>query len=328
MCYSALKLFSETNVDSNPIRCEMSPLRPEVRVEPVEAQDVSSVIDFLRKEFVPHLGSEVLRGLFEYRWMTEAEDKPNLGFALRSGNRIVGFIGAIYAVRQLVGQTVKMCNLSSWYVEPRFRWASMKLLYTVLSQKEYIFTNFTASPAVGRIMEALGFKTIDRQKLVYLPWHLSMATLGRRGCDVVSNVNDIADILQGDERRFFEDHLRYRVKHYVLGSADRYSYIVFKRRSFPGKAAFGGIPIQRVRMMWYPCMEVLYLGNRELAIEKWASLVATVIRRERVLAVVAAERFFGDQAPGGARLEHRNYLLTRAPLHSTVDSLYSEWVVM
>jgi hypothetical protein len=302
--------------------------RAQVRVDPVEAQDVSSVIDFLRKGFVPHLASEILRGLFEYHWMTEAEDKPNLGFALRSGNRIVGFIGAIYAVRQLAGRTVKVCNLSSWYVEPRFRWASMKLLYTVLAQKEYIFTNFTASPTVGRIMEALGFKTIDRQKLVYLPWHISRAMFGRHRCDVVADLNQIADILQGDERQFFEDHLQYRVKHYVVGNADRYSYIVLKRRSFPGEVAFGSIPIQRVRLMWYPCMEVLYLGNRELAIEKWPSLVATVIRREKVLAVVAAERFFGDRAPAGVRLDHRNYLLARAPLDSTVDSLYSEWVVM
>jgi hypothetical protein len=75
-------------------------------------------------------------------------------------------------------------------------------------------------------------------------------------------------------------------------------------------------------------MEVLYLGNRKLAIEKWPSLVATMIRREKVLAVVAAERFFGDRAPAGVRLDHRNYLLARAPLDWAVDSLYSEWVVM
>src|SRR5271167_4848471 len=152
----------------------MSSKRPNVQVEPVEAREVSGVIDFLRKGFVPHLAPEVLRGLFEYRWLTETQDKPNLGFVLRSGNRIVGFLGAIYAVRLLAGQTVKVCNLSTWYVEQEFRWASMKLLYAVLSQKEYIITNFTASPGVRRVMEALGFKTIDHQKFAYLPWHFPL----------------------------------------------------------------------------------------------------------------------------------------------------------
>ena len=57
--------------------------RAQVQVDPVEARDVSSVIDFLRKGFVPHLASETLRGLFEYRWMTEAEARawePKLVF--------------------------------------------------------------------------------------------------------------------------------------------------------------------------------------------------------------------------------------------------------
>src|SRR6266849_5026263 len=115
----------------------MGPERSNVRVGPVEVQEVPRVIDFLRNGFVPHLAPEALRGLFEYRW-TGLQDKPNLGFALKSGNRIVGFLGAIYAVRPLAGQTVKVCNLSTWYVEPEFRWASMKLLYGVMSQKEYV----------------------------------------------------------------------------------------------------------------------------------------------------------------------------------------------
>jgi acetoacetyl-CoA synthetase len=305
----------------------MSGERSSVKVEPVEAQEVPNVINFLRSGFVPHLVPEVLRGLFEYRW-SGPQEKPNLGFALRSGNRIVGFLGVVYAVRPLAGQTVKVCNLSTWYVEPKFRWASMKLLYAVMSQKEYMITNFTASPGVRKVMEALGFKTIDHQKLVYLPWHFPLELLGRHRCEVLVQPADIEDILRGDERQLFQDHLPYRVKHYVLRAADRHSYIVFKRRSFPGEAAFSRIRIKKLRLMWYPCMEVLYLGNPELAADNWASLVATVIRSERVLAVVVAERFMGDGAPDGTRLDHRNYLLTRAPLDSTVDSLYSELVVM
>jgi hypothetical protein len=75
-------------------------------------------------------------------------------------------------------------------------------------------------------------------------------------------------------------------------------------------------------------MEVLYLSNPDLAKSNWGRLVASIIRRERVLAVVAAERFLGVDPPAGASLDHRNYLLARVPLNTTIDSLYSEFAIL
>lgn len=295
-------------------------------VRPVAGDEIARVIDFLRKGFVPHLTPDALRLLFEYRWSGMSE-KPSLGFALWSGNEIVGFLGAIYAERPLAGGIIKTCNLSTWYVQPEFRWASMKLLYAVLAQKAYTIINLTPSPGVRRIMELLGFEAIDRRKFVYLPWHFRRE-LFRSGPDVVTDAEAVAHVVEDDERCLLRDHLPYGLRHYVLRKGADYSYLVLKRRSFPGEAAFGRIPIQKVRLKWYPCMEVLYLGNPRLARDQWGSLVATILRRERVLGVVVAERFLGANAPAGACFDHRNYLLARSPLKGTIDSLYSELAVL
>ena len=80
--------------------------------------------------------------------------------------------------------------------------------------------------------------------------------------------------------------------------------------------------------MWYPCMEVLYLRNLPLAVRHWGSLVATILRREHVLALVSPERLLGPNPPSGARLDHRNYLLARTTFSAVVDGLYSELAVL
>jgi hypothetical protein len=132
----------------------------------------------------------------------------------------------------------------------------------------------------------------------------------------------------GDDRQFLRDHVAHHLQHYVLRESGDYSYLILKRRSFPGEVAFNRIPIRKVRLMWYPCMEVLYLRNMQLAVRHWGSLVATILRREHVLAVVSPERFLGPDPPAGARLDHRNYLLARTTLNAAIDGLYSELAVL
>lgn len=305
----------------------MTALKSEVR--PVTLAEVPKVLDFLLSGWkqLAHRTPDELRPSFEYRW-TVGVDKPNLGFALWSADQVVGFLGAIYAERPLQGRLVKVCNLSAWYVRDDFRGAGVKLLLAAISQKDYCFTTFTSSNEVSKILDALKFTVIDDCKRVYLPWHYGREML-RWGSNVDWDPEKIAPVLQGDDRQFLRDHLPYRVKHYLLRSGDEYSYLILKRRLVPGEVALHNFPIEKARLMWYPSMEVLYLRNPQLALKNWGGLVATILRRERVLAVVAPERFFSSNAvPAGNPWRHRSFLLARTPIDGTMDSLYSELVVL
>lgn len=291
-------------------------------VRGVEPKDIPQVIEFLRGQ-APSLKPESTRFLFECHWTAE---KPDLGYALWHRGEVVGFLGAIYAERPLGGRLVRICNLSTWYVRPEFRNASLKLLYPILAQRAWSITNLTASPAAQRVMEGLGFQMIDRCKLVYLPWRFP-ADLFRRGVDLYTDRAEIATVLGGVELQYLQDHTPCPVKHYLLQRDGERSYLVLKRRAFPGHLAFGRFPIRKVKLMWYPCMEVLYLGNPCWAVRHWPGLVSAVIKRERVLAVVAPERLMGPDPPQGVRWEHRSYLLARESLDCVVDNLYSELAI-
>ena len=275
---------------------------------------------------MPHLPPDALRGLFEYRW-SQSNERPNLGFALYSGAEIVGFLGAIYADRSLAGRLVRTCNLTTAYVRPEFRWASLKLLAAAISDERYVMTSFTPSPTAAKILTAFGFQQTDHSKRVYLPWHFGRAMF-RPAAKLLTAPDEIAPLLEGESRRFLEDHLPYGLKHYLwLGDGAR-SYFVLRRRRFPGHVAFGRSPVRKLKLMWYPCMEMLYLDHAECAMRDWDRIAPAIIRRERVLAVVGPERLLGSNAPPGAHMEYKSFVLSREALPGTLDCLYSELAVL
>jgi acetoacetyl-CoA synthetase len=67
------------------------------------------------------------RRLFDHGWSDHGR-----GFVLLDGNTIVGFLGAIAARRQVNGQAVLVCNISSWSVDAKYRGWGIALLAALL----------------------------------------------------------------------------------------------------------------------------------------------------------------------------------------------------
>lgn len=300
--------------------------RSRLRVRAVILTEVPRVVDFLRAQFVSHIPANELMGLFNYSWRSGGE-KPTLGFALWSEERLVGFLGCIYAVRFVKGKFIRTCNLSTWYVQEPFRYAAMQLLYAALAQKDYWISSLTPSPRVGEILEQLGFQALDRFRWVYLPWSFSGALL-RKAPHVVSKPDSVRRVLDSEGQRVFDDHREFRLKHYVAQIGGEYTYIVLKRRSMPGNLAFPRFPVKKMRNLWYPAMEVLHVTNPIVAGRAWPDIVGAVIRREHVLGVYAGDHFLGESAPLGVRWNRTSYVLAREAGGEEIDSLYSELVLL
>ena len=295
-------------------------------VRPVTLSEVPQVIDFLRAEFVSHIPVNKLMGLFNYSWRSGGE-KPTFGFAIWSGERVVGFLGCIYAIRRLKGRTVRTCNACNWYVQEPFRSASILLLYAALAQKDYWIVILTPSPRVANILEKLGFRALDRFRWAYLPWSFP-GTLFRKAPNIISAPDSVRRVLDSEDQRVFDDHREFRLKHYVAELGKEYAYIVLKRRSMPGNLAFPGFPVKKVRDLWYPAMEVLHVTNPIVARHYWAEIVGAVIWRERVLGVYAGDHFLGEGAPVGIRWNRASYVFAKEAGAEEIDSLYSELVVL
>jgi acetoacetyl-CoA synthetase len=91
--------------------------RPGLYVRAAGPDDREPVCRFLEEAF-PESGIKAAtwRRLFDHGW---SDHGP--GFMLLDGNAVVGFLGAIAALRQVNGEAALVCNMSSWSVHTKYR---------------------------------------------------------------------------------------------------------------------------------------------------------------------------------------------------------------
>jgi hypothetical protein len=78
----------------------------------VEPADIPIIIDNIRREeFAQEHSPETLERIFRYEWL---KSKPNLGFVLTVGKRIVAFQALVYSERLVRGETRKFASRVSF----------------------------------------------------------------------------------------------------------------------------------------------------------------------------------------------------------------------
>ncbi len=82
---------------------------------------------------------------------------PNYGYLLESGGEPVGVILLISTMMQSPDMAITRCNLSSWYVEPRFTAYAAMLSTLAIRKKAVTYLNLTPAPHTVPILEAQGF---------------------------------------------------------------------------------------------------------------------------------------------------------------------------
>src|SRR2546428_71046 len=103
--------------------------------------------------------------LFEYPWAAS----PPRGWALYADGKAVGFIGAVFSARPLLGRVEKFCNPSSWIVLDEYRYASALLLKPILALKDHTVLSLSLSPAAYKVSLALGLRPLESEQLVLPP---------------------------------------------------------------------------------------------------------------------------------------------------------------
>jgi len=130
-----------------------------------------------------------------------AQDLGPVGQLMRVKGEPVGVILTMRSRRgDDAGQTV--VNLSSWYVDERYRLLAPRMLQQVLAEPSRTFTDLTPSPPVTEMMERFGFvRRHDGGIIIPLP----AAALRPGGSGTIAGI-DAADI-GTDARRLLQDHL-------------------------------------------------------------------------------------------------------------------------
>jgi acetoacetyl-CoA synthetase len=302
----------------------------------VDPRDIEAVIELVRSDDFAHEHSpETLRKLFTYQWMP---DKPNLGFVLSHGARIVGFIGTIYSDRHIQGRSYRMCNLSTLCLHPDYRGRqpragctgtqfSQLLLDKVLSSGDFTITGFSANHAASRLLESLGFERISDRKLVFRPG-ANLGTLFSRRSRILDDPDQILPLLDDDHQAILRDHLPYPCGHYLVLEDGRYSYIVTKHYRVRRSIVLGDWPVERIRKGYFLGSDVLYMSDPALALRHWERLKWRIMRRERTVALLADEWMFGPDAPAGAAIPRPVHVFGRKMEPRQIDKLYSEFIIL
>jgi len=130
---------------------------PVLHCRQIAAADVPAIVALLTRGF-PTRG----RAFWEHalQQLAKREPPPGLpqyGYLLESGGTPVGTILLICSTMRADGGPVARCNLSSWYVEPAFRFYASLLVSRALAHKNVTYLNVSPAPHTTPIIEAQGF---------------------------------------------------------------------------------------------------------------------------------------------------------------------------
>jgi acetoacetyl-CoA synthetase len=279
------------------------------RIRPAGPADVESICQFLHEGFEA-ISAKTWQSLFNYTWL---EKKPNFGFVAVDGETVIGFVGALYSKRRINGKTGLVCNLTSWYVRPDYHGWGAPLLAAALRDKTITFTALTPAPVTRQILKAMGFNSINSNKILFPPlFHIH--TLLRNAPSITFDSKRIDVLLNDEHRKIFYDHLPHDCLHAVISDGTEYLYLVAKRRVHGARRV--------------PYSELLYVSAPSLLARHLERIKLAIIRKQRTLAVEADEHLFLLSTPRGIRFE--NHAFCRSSLFNAreLDELYSELVIL
>jgi hypothetical protein len=128
-----------------------------LRCRQIDETDIEAVASFLARGFPAHE-----RGFWldAFARLTKHEPPPGFpkyGYLLESDRVVVGAILLICSTLPADGAVTTRCNLSSWYVEPRFRPYAPMLVSQAVRDKDVTYINISPAPHTRPIIEAQGF---------------------------------------------------------------------------------------------------------------------------------------------------------------------------
>jgi acetoacetyl-CoA synthetase len=268
---------------------------------------------------VDRIKPETWRNLFDYSWL---EQKPDRGLVLVDNSEIVGFLGTIYAKREINGKAGLTCNLSSWYVQPRYRGWGAALLHAALRDVSVTYMSLTPNPLSQQVFKMLGFLELGGSVLV-LPPLLHAETLRHARPRINFDPDDVHASLNDRQRSIFDDHAPYDCLQLAVQDGPEHAYIVVKRRVMPVPKLVSLLHAG----MTMPCSEILHCSNPPLLMRHLERVKLAILWRQRTVLLLAEARLFPQRLRGATMKEHATYR-SRLFDASELDKLYSELVLL
>ena len=260
--------------------------------------------------------------LLDHGWLV---NKPRIGLMLMDGEKLVGFLGLVYATRRIQGQNGLTCNLSSWYVKPQYRGWGAALISEAVKDASVSYTAFTPVPLTRGVLSALGFTDATVVKHLFLPLQ-NAGSLFSAAVPLSFDTAVIESILNPEHLGIFRDHQHCEVLQAVMGDADAYAYLVVKKR----RRRIGAEPSP----VFLTYTEILFCSNWTLLTRDFERVKLAFMKRQKTVAMMVDDHLIKGPAPRSLVVKGRNLFCSPNFIRSAtfrsddIDKLYSELVLL
>jgi hypothetical protein len=145
-----------------------SPL-PKIRSREIADRDIEGVVNLLTRGFEDRSPCYWQRALMKLKAHPTPVGLPKFGYLLESDGTLVGVILLIFSTTPAANGWRMRCNVSSWYVEPKFRCYAPMLISQATKYKNITYMNVSPSMQTLRVIEAQGFSCYSSGQFVSVP---------------------------------------------------------------------------------------------------------------------------------------------------------------
>jgi hypothetical protein len=142
---------------------------PAIRCRQIADADAPAIVALLARGFPARGRAFWQQALAQLAKREPPPGLPQYGYLLESAGRPVGAILLICSTMPAGEGFVARCNLSSWYVEPAFRFYASLLVSRALARKDVTYLNVSPAPHTMPIIEAQGFARYGDGLFVAVP---------------------------------------------------------------------------------------------------------------------------------------------------------------
>jgi hypothetical protein len=251
------------------------------------------------------------RALFRPGWKSPEE---HVGYALAEGERLVAFLGLLFAEIPAGSGTEKLCNVTSWVAHEDYRRESISLLLPLRRETGYTLTNMSGEAHVREVFRRLGFRMLEDRTAIFPPGFSPRRWRRARGLRIHRGEGAIRAILDGPEGQIYRDHAPYG-RHLVVEAEEGCCYCLYhvRRRRGLRTALFH------------------YVSHVPLFIRALPALGLHLLRRHgTVLTECDARLLKGAEVPGSLSIQRKFPRLYRSSTleREEVPNLYSEVVLL
>jgi hypothetical protein len=243
----------------------------------------------------------------------------HFGWVLVDGDEVVGFVSTILSERAIRGETMRLCNTSSWIVKPGYRAHSLALHAKVTADKSVAVTNLSPTLQTLKLLEKLGFTLMDKSERIILPVVTPRTFTDR--CEIITEQSTVAGALRGERLRFFWDHQLPHNHHVLMRAAEGDCYLMMNRTL---KTIRGNLRVPFARIHHIGASDIFVRHLEKVGVHVAAALkVVGMIVDDRMLKGTVPWHSF--MRPGGVRkAAFRSERLTA----DDIDGLYTEAVLL